>query len=120
MDVERPKSSATVDIWCARCGKPMMMLSFNYTSLERGFESISLRCQYCGREDTRPWPKAEALDERADQPPADSDVPDQTQDSDEAINTEVTQSDLDETHLSEEPSSSPNPNASPSDDEHMQ
>jgi len=49
----------TVDIRCARCGKPMMMLSFNYTSLERGFESISLRCQYCEANETRPWPKDE-------------------------------------------------------------
>jgi hypothetical protein len=37
----------------------MMMLSFNYTSLERGFESISLRCQYCKAEETRPWPSKE-------------------------------------------------------------
>jgi hypothetical protein len=35
----------------------MMMLSFNYTSLDRGFESISLRCQYCKADETRPWPR---------------------------------------------------------------
>jgi len=54
---ERQRSSTTVDIQCAQCGKPMMMLNFNYTSLERGFESISLRCQYCKAEETRPWPR---------------------------------------------------------------
>lgn len=51
-----------VDIWCAQCGKPMVMMRFNYTSLERGFESISLRCQHCGAEQTRFWPEAEATD----------------------------------------------------------
>ena len=58
--MERQRSSATVDIQCAQCGKPMMMLSFNYTTLERGFESISLRCQYCKAEETRPWPRPTA------------------------------------------------------------
>jgi hypothetical protein len=45
----------------------MMMLSFNYTSLERGFESISLRCQYCKAEETRPWPRSRKSDEGSDQ-----------------------------------------------------
>src|SRR5947209_5289038 len=54
---ERQRSPTTVDIQCVQCGKPMMMLNFNYTSLERGFESISLRCQYCKVEETRPWPR---------------------------------------------------------------
>lgn len=51
-----------VDIWCAQCGKPMVMMRFNYTSLERGFESINLRCQYCGAEETKSWLEAEATD----------------------------------------------------------
>ena len=50
---------STVNVWCAHSSKPMVMLSFNYTSLERGFESISLRCQYCGVEETSPWPEEE-------------------------------------------------------------
>ena len=62
MTVQRPRSSSNVDITCAQCGKPMMMLSFNYMSLERGFESVSLRCQYCKAEETRPWPKEELVD----------------------------------------------------------
>jgi hypothetical protein len=36
---------------CSR-SKPMMMLRFNYKSLEQGFESISVRCAYCKAEDT--------------------------------------------------------------------
>lgn len=52
----------TVDIRCGACGKPMMMLRFNYTTLERGFESISLRCQYCKTEETRPWPQEGVAD----------------------------------------------------------
>jgi hypothetical protein len=40
----------------------MVMMRFNYTSLERGFESISLRCQYCGTEQTRSWLETEATD----------------------------------------------------------
>lgn len=62
MTVERPRSPTNVDITCAQCGKPMMMLRFNYTSLERGFESISLRCQYCKADETRPWPKPEEME----------------------------------------------------------
>jgi len=64
---QRRRLSDTVDIACALCGKPMVMLSFNYKSLERGFESISLRCQYCNTEDTRPWPLPDASGESPDQ-----------------------------------------------------
>jgi hypothetical protein len=66
MTVERPRSATNVDIRCAQCGKPMMMLRFNYTILERGFESISLRCQHCKAEDVRPWPKGETMNTRVD------------------------------------------------------
>jgi hypothetical protein len=38
----------------------MIMTTFNYTSLEEGFESISLRCPYRKAEETWPWPKTEA------------------------------------------------------------
>jgi hypothetical protein len=57
--MRRQRSPYTVDVTCAHCAKPMMMLKFNYTTLERGFESISLRCQYCKAEETRPWPRKE-------------------------------------------------------------
>jgi hypothetical protein len=63
--MQRQRSSTTVDIQCAQCGKPMLMLSFNYTTLERGFESISLRCQYCKAEETRPWPRPTADEDSA-------------------------------------------------------
>src|SRR3974390_1644343 len=56
---ERPTRRPLVDIRCTQCGKPMIMMSFNYATLERGFESISLRCPYCKAEDTRPFPQAE-------------------------------------------------------------
>ena len=55
----------------------MVMMSFNYTSLERGFESISLRCQYCGVEETRPWPKKDAQDPTARDEPSERGSDDQ-------------------------------------------
>jgi len=68
---------STVSVWCAHCSKPMVMLSFNYTSLERGFESVSLRCQYCGVEETRPWPKEDAQDPTARDEPSERGSDDQ-------------------------------------------
>jgi len=55
----------------------MVMMSFNYTSLERGFESVSLRCQYCGVEETRPWPKGDAQDPTARDEPSERGSDDQ-------------------------------------------
>ena len=69
---DSPIRRPPVDIICAQCGKPMIMMSFNYTTLERGFESISLRCPYCGAEQTRPFPKEDgdaAVDTDREAPP---------------------------------------------------
>ena len=87
----------TVSVWCAQCDKPMMMLRFNYTSLERGFESIDLRCQYCGAEETRSWPSSETKD-----PNAREQVPNRNGDDQRAPHSgEVTEpASVDETHPS--------------------
>src|SRR5437016_4688343 len=94
--IERQRSSTTVDIRCTDCGKPMVMLKFNYTSLERGFESISLRCQYCKAEETRPWPKAEVGEARPDR---------QAQHAGEAADNEDHQLELDAPRTSDSSSS---------------
>jgi hypothetical protein len=59
VDSHSPVRRPPVDVMCEQCGKPMIMMSFNYTTLERGFESISLRCPYCGAEETRPFPNGD-------------------------------------------------------------
>ena len=87
---QRGRLSPSVDIACAQCGKPMMMLSFNYTTLERSFESISLRCQYCKAEETRPWPRAEQ-DEGSDQQAKLGDADDQSQSSSQVVNVDTLQ-----------------------------
>jgi hypothetical protein len=129
--MQRQRSSTTVDIQCARCGKPMMMLSFNYTTLERGFESISLRCQYCKSEETRPWRRA-TEDEDLNQQATLADISDQSLSSNEVLEvdqaeqpkplelTDDRQESSDDTHTPDSFVASHDPSSSPDEYEHLQ
>ena len=45
-------------------------MSFNYTSLATGFESISLKCLYCNFEETRPFPPADTAPSTGSEEPS--------------------------------------------------